>query len=128
MSGTDRCPKCGTTKRSSKRSCCARGGAWFKNCGDAGDTEFDHTWTEGIQVCKDFTAATLRTQVVLRYEGGVANPMITVQARNTAQQQTDIYHFGIMPNVCSTDFEDSGRFANVFAYVCVLYVTFNVHA
>ena len=46
------CPKCGTVKKSDKRSCCARGGAWFKNCGDAGDTQFDHTWLEGVQACK----------------------------------------------------------------------------
>ena len=46
------CPKCGTTKKSGKLSCCARDGAWFKNCGDAGDKKFDHTWVEGIEACK----------------------------------------------------------------------------
>ena len=46
------CPKCGSAKKSGKRSCCAPGGAWFKNCGDAGDTEVDHTWAEGVQACK----------------------------------------------------------------------------
>ena len=46
------CDKCGVTKTSGKLSCCARGGAWFKNCGDAGDTHVDHTWVEGIHVCK----------------------------------------------------------------------------
>ena len=46
------CPKCGTVKKSGKRSCCARGGGWFKNCGDVGDMKFDHTWAEGIQACK----------------------------------------------------------------------------
>ena len=50
----DLCPKCGAIKKSGERerSCCARGGAWFKNCGDVGDTKFDHTWAEGIQACK----------------------------------------------------------------------------
>ena len=46
------CPKCGTTKKSGRRSCCARGGSWFKNCGDARDPNFDHTWPEGIRSCK----------------------------------------------------------------------------
>ena len=46
------CPKCGTIKNSGRLSCCARGGAWFKSCGDVGDTQFDHTWTEGIRACK----------------------------------------------------------------------------
>ena len=48
----DACPKCGAVTKSGKLSCCARGGSWFKNCGDAGDTQFDHTWTEGFQTCK----------------------------------------------------------------------------
>ena len=46
------CPKCGTTKTSGRLSCCARGGAWFKNCGDVGDAKFSHSWIEGIQACK----------------------------------------------------------------------------
>ena len=48
------CPMCGTIKKSGKRSCCARGGAWFNNCGDASDTKFDHTWIEGVRVCQNF--------------------------------------------------------------------------
>ena len=31
-----------------------RGGAWFKKCGDVGDSKFEHTWSEGIQVCEGF--------------------------------------------------------------------------
>ena len=46
------CPKCGKIKKSKKLSCCARGGAWYNNCGDEGDSKFDHTWTEGEQACK----------------------------------------------------------------------------
>ena len=46
------CPKCGSVKKSRERSCCARGGAWFKACGDVGDSQFDHTWADGIQACK----------------------------------------------------------------------------
>ena len=46
------CPKCGTLKQSSKRSCCARGGDWFKNCGHPGDTTLAHTWAEGIRACE----------------------------------------------------------------------------
>ena len=46
------CLQCGTAKQSGRRSCCAPGGAWFKNCGDTGDTKFGHTWAEGIHACK----------------------------------------------------------------------------
>ena len=48
----DNCSKCSTAKKSGKLSCCARGGSWFRNCGNAGDSNFDHTWSEGIQACK----------------------------------------------------------------------------
>ena len=46
------CTKCGITNKTGRHSCCARGGAWFKNCGDADDTQFDHTWIQGMQACK----------------------------------------------------------------------------
>ena len=46
------CPKCGSSNKSGKRTCCARGGAWFKNCGDAGNPKFDHTWAEGLRACR----------------------------------------------------------------------------
>ena len=54
VSSVQECPKCGTTKKSGKRSCCARGGAWFKKCGDVGDSNFEHTWGEGMEACKSF--------------------------------------------------------------------------
>jgi len=46
------CSSCAPLKKSGKLSCCARGGAWFKNCGNTGDSAFDHTWVEGIHACK----------------------------------------------------------------------------
>ena len=46
------CRKCGTIAKSGKRSCCARGGSWYKNCGAAGSTNVDHRWYEGIRACK----------------------------------------------------------------------------
>ena len=45
------CGKCGVNKKSGKRSCCFRGGDWFENCGTNSETQFDHTWLEGIQAC-----------------------------------------------------------------------------
>ena len=47
------CRKCRTVTRTSRRpSCCARGASWFGLCGDSGDTNFQHTWLEGIRACK----------------------------------------------------------------------------
>ena len=53
------CTKCGTFRKSGKRSCCARGGTWYENCGDDGDTDFDHTWTEGKTACKSKCSANI---------------------------------------------------------------------
>ena len=47
-----KCPRCGYFKNLGRLSCCAREGAWFNKCGDAGDTNFKHTWFEGLQACK----------------------------------------------------------------------------
>ena len=46
------CSRCGAINKSGERSCCGRGGSWFKNCGGADNTKLHHTWHEGIQVCK----------------------------------------------------------------------------
>ena len=51
------CPTCGTIMKTGQRSCCAPGGSWFNNCGGAGNSNFDHTWVEGISACRG--AATL---------------------------------------------------------------------
>ena len=51
---TSVCPKCSIKKneKSGRPSCCYTGGAWYKNCGEPGDSNFDHTWFEGIKACK----------------------------------------------------------------------------
>ena len=46
------CPRCGTIAKSGKMSCCGRGGSWFKNCGGLAKMKLQHTWHEGIQICK----------------------------------------------------------------------------
>merc|ERR1719201_391663 len=52
------CPTCGTFKKSGRVSCCAPGGAWYKNCGGAGSRNADHRWFEGFEACK-FTTTTI---------------------------------------------------------------------
>ena len=46
------CLQCGTFARSGRVSCCAPGGAWFKNCGTAGNRNADHSWFEGSEACQ----------------------------------------------------------------------------
>ena len=45
------CPKCGSFAKSGRVSCCAPGGAWYKNCGGAGNRNVDHRWSEGLESC-----------------------------------------------------------------------------
>ena len=46
------CLKCATFAKSGRVSCCAPGGAWYKNCGGAGNRNADHSWFEGTQACR----------------------------------------------------------------------------
>ena len=61
IESTTVCPKCGTLQ-SGRRSCCARGGTWFDNCGDPNEDNFEHTWFEGIQSCENSSSSFLGEQ------------------------------------------------------------------
>ena len=52
IDGTIMCPRCGTFRKSGRVSCCAPGGAWFKNCGGLRNKNIDHRWSEGVKACK----------------------------------------------------------------------------
>ena len=120
---TSRCPKCGTAKKSGKRSCCARGGSWFRSCGDSGDTQVDHTWAEGIQACKDFASAFIPTQEgMLRHVGAIGHPVNITQPRNATQRQTDIYRSTSVSNAANNNPENRVGLSQVGACICVLLI------
>ena len=90
---SDTCTKCGINKKSGRHSCCARGGAWFKNCGDAGDTHVDHTWTEGIEACRYSAGdASVRSslQDTLRNVGTLLSGSRDATGQETNIPRTDI--------------------------------------
>ena len=58
------CPKCAKMKFSDGRSCCAAGGAWFKECGDIGDPNFEHTWSDGVLACYESPIEMSRVNVM----------------------------------------------------------------
>ena len=119
---SNRCIKCGTTNKSGERSCCASGGAWFKNCGHAGDAQFDHTWADGFQACKDFASSVQSpVQIILGHGGEIAHPMNATQPRNTAQQQTNIYRSDSMTTPGIMVSKDYVGFAKV---VGIVYISF----
>ena len=118
VSSSNGCPKCGTTRKSGKRSCCARGGAWFKRCGNVGDSNFDHTWVEGMQACKTFESS----QAMLSREGATTNPlnMRSSALQNPTQQHANTYHPGGASAAVHTDSAGYLSAVRLVTYVSIL--------
>jgi hypothetical protein len=117
------CPKCGSIKKSGKLSCCARGGAWFKNCGDAGDPHFDHTWVEGIQACKKNVRSNLVNPplIMFHHESNNGNPL------NTSHQHTKIYYpTESLSDVDSMNSEDCVELSKLATYAFVLFISLHL--
>ena len=69
------CLTCGVIDKSGKLSCCARGGSWFGKCGATANAQVQHTWHEGIQVCKARKSKTV----------------VWGEQRNEVQQQNNLF-------------------------------------
>ena len=118
-SGTS-CPNC-ATNNAGKHSCCARGGAWFKNCGDVGETQFDHTWSEGIQACKDFAmlvSGKAPMKVMFRHQEGAVHPVAPSQTRNDTQRHPDIQRPVSVSSTATMESENCNEVLNSVVCVC----------
>ena len=94
MSTSNTCTQCGSTNKSGKRSCCARGGSWFEKCGDVGEAKFDHTWAEGIQACNGLTTSVpfqSPLQAMIHRVRIAAYRQNAAQLINISLHQTDMY-------------------------------------
>ena len=121
-SSSNECLQCGIARKSGKRSCCAHGGSWFKNCGDADDTKFDHTWAEGVQACKHFASSgsvKSTLQNMLRHVGVIDHPS---HSRNATQKRVIIDHFADIPNADTADSKDFVGLSKSFVCICVLFI------
>ena len=112
------CPKCGTVKKSGKRSCCARGGSWFKNCGDVGDSGVDHTWGEGMQACQSLESP----QAMMSHEEAIL-PLLnnsSVAREEPTQEHANIYHPGDVSGAVRTDSQGCVNVMKMFLlFVCL---------
>ena len=126
VASSSECPKCGIVKKSGTRSCCAPGGAWFNNCGDAGDTQLDHTWAEGVQACRGFAASSVKTplEVTIHQVEVIAHPFNTDQQENVNQQQKNFYLHGSASNAGTTGYKDRVGMAQVVVWICVILTSF----
>ena len=117
------CPTCGTTKKSKKLSCCARGGSWYKNCGDDGDSKFDHTWTEGVKACKDFVSLLsdeAQRQAMQRHET-TPTQLNTTRDPNSPQQQSVVDSFSD-----SVSDADGKGFSKIAILIGLFLITLNL--
>ena len=98
------CPQCGTNKKTGKRTCCARGGSWFNNCGDVGDSTFKHTWGEGVRACQSLELV----QAVLSREEATLLPRsnISILEQRYTREGTDTYGPGGESDTVHTDSTD----------------------
>ena len=122
------CRKC-ATNQAGKLSCCARGGAWFKNCGASGNKMFDHTWDQGIQACKGMTNSVLMKSplsVILHQVRVTGYRLNTTQTRNTPQQHTNISISDDMPNAVATDSKDCVEFTTVAVSISAMLIISNL--
>ena len=46
------CDKC-VASATAGSTCCGKGGSWEGLCGRIGEPNLEHTWVEGIKVCKN---------------------------------------------------------------------------
>ena len=132
LSNRQGCAACGIVKKSGKRSCCARGGAWFKNCGDAGDGKFDHTWTEGIQACKGVASSisvklSLKEYLLLEASAMAYTINTTLSQNATQQAQMNIYRTDSMPNTVTMNSKYHVGLAHVIAFISALLVIARVY-
>ena len=108
-----------------KSSCCAYGGSWFKKCGNIGDTNFDHTWAEGIQSCKNSpisVSVKSALKVMLRYKKVVVHPQSINRSQNVTHQ-ANISLSGVISKPDITGFDSGVAFGKIDVYICVLLMT-----
>ena len=118
--GDNVCAKCGAMKKSGKLSCCARGGAWFKNCGEVDNTKFDHTWVEGIQACNSFASSvSVKAQMMFGHQGVLMHRQNNNQSRNETGQYMNIYDppdSGLADSAC----KDCIGLSSLISCICVM--------
>ena len=122
------CPRCGTIKKSGQLNCCARGGAWFNECGDPGDSNFGHTWFEGIQACKYLTrsfAVEAQVNLMLRYEETtITKQFDTDQQQKSTLQSTIDLTTDTMYDVDYTSSKDCDEITKIVTFITTIRIVF----
>ena len=115
------CPKCGVDEVCGKLSCCARGGAWFQNCGDAGDTHSDHTWLEGFQACSELASSTLLGEQE-RGQSTRPKPINNATTRSIGRRYIVVPPRDYAPAEGARNSEDGVKLGGLFALVSLSFL------
>ena len=113
-----RCPKCGVMKKLGKLSCCARGGAWFQKCGNGDDSNFNHTWIEGVRACNMSRSPLLTegpAQVMLVHNKFTSPSVRTAWLSSPMEDYDNNY-----PNAGTVDSEGVSKLANIVEFASIL--------
>ena len=119
------CPKCGYIKKSGKLSCCAHGGAWFKNCGDVGDRKVNHTWIEGVKSCKDFlSSASVESSLQAMFHNVKVNPHLlnNTKSEDGEDERITMYRLSGVSYSNIDDFKGCVGLAQMLVSMSILFI------
>ena len=87
------CSACALIDKLGKLSCCARGGAWFNNCGRTVNSNFEHTWIEGLKACGNVAGLVM---------GSTESNLVLLNQTSTSHQLGTVQNQGVHPSGDST--------------------------
>jgi len=105
--------------KSGKISCCHHGGSWHKNCGNADDPNFDHTWTEGLRACLDVIQAEAQAHAMLSHQ-------TSITLRRSAAQSQIHFASGSVDDVDTKNSQGYDNLASLIALISVLLVAVHI--
>ena len=101
-----------------------RDGAWFKKCGDVGDSKFEHTWSEGIQVCEGFVDSVQsadQAQAMLSHvtSNTHAHLNVTKQAQENTVRVENVGADDVF-NVGTSDCKDCFKLSEIISFISLV--------
>ena len=115
------CPQCAGINKSGKLSCCARTASWYQHCGRPGDTNFEHTWNEGLEACKHAERLPSKVSHVLSNQI-VTSQEVHVAENNGARPARESAHAAFV-----ADFRSNNQISYIVIFTNILLLLFNTH-
>ena len=118
--------------RNDNHNCCGGGGAWFNKCGNPDDSEFNHTWSEGIGACSAEVGSIIMSEVIDSTSHNVMSMLSCDQASDymginvidggQTCESVVVFMLPVSPEECDDKIDGcQGEHAEIFTR-CMLYV------